>query len=95
MLLAKGWNIIKFLSSIKEQMGSAATWIVAIIGMIMFIVGIWLIAKGLMSQGRGQTNWVLAIVLLVLGALLGFGAGMALLTDFSNDTASVVNDLGK
>ena len=56
MLLAKGWNIIKFLSSIKEQMGSAATWIVAIIGMIMFIVGIWLIAKGSWSDKLGSCD---------------------------------------
>ena len=95
MSLEMGWNIIKFLQSVKNTIGSAAMWIVAIIGAIMFIVGIWLIAKGLMSQGRGQTNWVLAIVLLVLGALLGFGAGFGLLTDFANDTSSVVNELGQ
>ena len=95
MSLEMGWNIIKFLQTVKNTIGDAAMWIVAIIGAIMFIVGIWLIAKGLMSQGRGQTNWVLAIVLLVLGALLGFGAGFGLLTDFANNTADVVNDLGQ
>ena len=60
--------------------GNMNTWIgiaAVIAGLVMMLVGIVKVAKGLMSHGGGQVNWVTNILLLVIGGLLatsGFSA---------------------
>ena len=48
-----------------------------------------------MSSGRGQTNWVLNIVLFFIGGALAFGGGWGLVQGISQGGSDTLNDLGK
>ncbi len=67
--------------------GNMWTWvgsIAVIAGLIMMIAGIVKIAKGLMSHGQGQVNWVVNILLLVVGGIMVFG-GFGAISGFANN----------
>ena len=77
------------LSNFNKQMWSWIGTIAVIAGLIMMIAGIIKIAKGLMSHGQGQVNWVVNILLLVVGGLLVFGGFNAV----SGFAGNIGNDL--
>ena len=88
------WSISNFLNKLNSNLNSWGQVIVAIIG-VMVIVGVFLIAKGLMSQGRGQVNWFLAITLLLLGGCLAFASGWNWLKDVGTGAKNTLDDLGQ
>ena len=67
------WNANTFLNNVAKTLTSWGGVIMVIVGIIMIIVGIWKIASGLMSHGKQQVNWVINILLIVIGALFCFG----------------------
>ena len=89
-----GWSINKFLSNLNNSLFSWGKIIVTIVGVIMVLAGIFQIAKGLMSGGRSQTNWVLAIALFFLGGALAFTNGFAIVQSLGKGGAQTLNDLG-
>lgn len=67
------YALLKNAASSGQKIGSL---IVFVAGVLMVIAAVVFIAKGLMSQGRGQTNWALTIILLVVGGVfMSAGAG--------------------
>ena len=64
MLMA---SIGSFLNSMQKSLGNYGSIIVSIIGIAMVIVGIYQVAKNLISHGKGQTSWVTAIALIIIG----------------------------
>lgn len=85
-------------TNLLKNAGSAfQTWgkvIVFVIGTIMVIAAVFFIAKGLMSQGRGQTNWALTIILLILGGVfMATGAGgWSVLKNVTGTTTNTLNE---
>jgi hypothetical protein len=88
-------TISGFLEALGNQIQHWGARIVFVLGGVMMIAGIWFVAKGLMSQGRGQTNWALTIALIVLGGALmaSSGGGWNILNVFSNSSQSTLNSL--
>lgn len=77
---------------IKAFNNNLWNWIntIAIIaGLIMMLAGIIKIAKGLMSHGQGQVNWVINILLLVVGGLMTFG-GFSQVAGFAQNVGNDV-----
>lgn len=68
-------SIGQFLSSFQETLARYGSIATSIIGVAMVVVGIYQIAKGLMSGGKGQTNWVMTIALLLIGGALALTSG--------------------
>ena len=69
-----GWTFDNFVDNAKEKISSIGAGIVVLMGMIMLVVGAIKIGKGLMTHGQGQTNWVINILLIVVGGLfVAFG----------------------
>ncbi len=89
------WSINNFLTNLNTNLAAWGALLVVVIGLIMVIVAVVKIAKGLMSGGRAQTNWVLNILLFFLGGALAFGAGWGLVKDVSKGGSDTLNDLGK
>lgn len=63
------------------------------------IASVYFIAKGLMSQGRGQTNWALTFLLLIIGGAFmatsaGGATGWSLLEQISGGARQTIEDLG-
>jgi hypothetical protein len=93
--MASGWSIENFLTNLNKNLTAWGKLFVVVVGLVMVIVAIVKIAKGLMSGGRAQTNWVLNIVLFFVGGALAFGSGWGLVTDISKGGSDTLNDLGK
>ena len=89
-----GWSINGFLANLRDSLFSWGKIIVVIIGVTMVIVGVFNIAKGLMSGGRGQTNWVLNLALFFIGGAIAFTGGWGLVQAVADGGAKTLNDLG-
>ena len=89
------WSVTNFLNNVNSQLRSWGGVIVAIIGVIMVIVAIWNIGKGLMGGGRGQVNWVMNIILFLVGGALAFTGGWGLVESIADGGASTLNELGE
>lgn len=90
------WSINTFLNNLGQSMQQWGKFIVFAIGGAMVIGAAFFIAKGLMSQGRGQTNWALTILLLIIGGAFmasSFG-GWSLLQSISEGSKDTIEDLG-
>lgn len=90
-----GWSINNFLTNLNKNLNLWGGLLIVVVGLVMVIVAVVKIAKGLMSSGRGQTNWVLNIVLFFIGGALAFGGGWGLVQGISQGGSDTLNDLGK
>ena len=89
-----GWSVGNFLVNLNKSLFSWGKIIVVIIGVVMVVVGVFNIAKGLMSGGKAQTNWVLNLALFFIGGALAFGGGWGLVEQVSKGGSDTLNDLG-
>ncbi len=92
--MSTGWDMNVFLVNLKSQAASWGKVIIAIIGIVMVIVGVFQVAKGLILGSKTQTNWVTAIFLLLFGGALAFTGGWAMLEEFSHAGVQTFNELG-
>lgn len=97
IMLATNWELNTFLNKLGKTMQVWGQLIMIILGVAMLIAAAFFIAKGLMSQGRGQTNWALVILLLVIGGvfLAGGLGGWNTFVDISNGMNNTVQGLGQ
>lgn len=78
IVLSGGWDLTTFLGNATTQLKTWGGLLMVLLGVVMVIVAIWQISKGLISHGKTQTNWFVAIALLLLGgALAGLGGDAA------------------
>ena len=73
------WSVENVLSNVKGKLVQWGALIMMIVGVVMIIVAIFKIAQGLMSHGKTQVNWVINILLIIIGAI--FCAGSAFFTN--------------
>lgn len=67
----EGAKIRDILQSLANSLGTWGNIIVLILGIAMIIVGVYQLAKALISHGKGQPpNWFVIIGLLLIGGLL-------------------------
>ena len=77
-------GIGQFLASFQKTLAHYGSIVSSIIGIAMVVVAIYQIAKGLMSGGKGQTNWVMTIALLLIGGALALVGGWGTVGKFVN-----------
>ena len=90
------WSLNSFLQNFGDAAQVWGKYIVFAIGTFMVIAAAFFIGKGLTSQGRGQTNWALTILLLIIGGALMAtgGGGWKLLQNIANGSLTTINQLG-
>ena len=88
-------SITKFITALGDQLAIWGRLIVFAIGAVMIIVGIYQVAKNLMSAGRGQANWAVTLLLIVIGGTLmaAGGGGWSTLLTFGDDGANTLEGL--
>ena len=77
-------SIGQFLNSMQASLANYGSIIVSIIGIAMVIVGIYQVAKNLISHGKGQTSWVTAIALIIVGGAIALTGGWRMIGNFAN-----------
>lgn len=95
------WKLENVLGNTRELLITVGKLLMMIIGVVMIIVGIFKIAQGLISHGKTQVNWVINILLILIGAL--FCAGSIFFDtltsneddSFGGSLANELNELGQ
>lgn len=95
MPMIMDWDLSSFLKNATTTLGTWGSLLITLIGTVMLIWGVVQIAKGLMSHGRGQTNWAIAILLIIIGGALAGGAGWGLVKDIASGGERTIRDLGE
>lgn len=87
------WDLTSFLTNSTNQLQTWGGLVISLIGVIMIIAGVYQLAKGLMSQGRGQTNWAVVVLLIIVGGAFIAG-GWKLVSDIASGGEKTIRDLG-
>lgn len=93
MMPTLSWDIGTFLQNATKTIKQWGSYLIILIGVVLIIVSIWQIAKGLISHGKGQTNWAVAIIMLIIGGALMAG-GFGLVSTIASGGGQTINELG-
>lgn len=88
------WDLGSFFSNLALKGKEYGQYFVVFLGVILIIAGLYQIVKGLMSHGRGQTNWGIAAACILIG---GFMAGITSwdsIQNFTNMGSATIDTLG-
>lgn len=88
------WDLRTFLENSTQTLGEWAGLAVALIGIVMIFVSIWMIATGLMSHGKKQTNWAVALITLLFGGVLAAAGGFNFMKGVAEGGRKTMEDLG-
>lgn len=88
------WDITNFLTNSKSTLDKWFGLTVVIVGLIVLFVGVWMIASGLMSHGKKQTNWIIAILCLVIGGAMATTGGWDLVKTIGDGGKTTITELG-
>ncbi|WP_078598693.1 hypothetical protein [Evansella clarkii] len=89
-----GWDLRNFLENSFSTLGEWISLAVMILGIVAVGYAIWQITSGLMSQGKKQTNWAVAIILLLVGGTLSMTTGFQFVQDIAGGGRRTIEDLG-
>lgn len=92
---AGSWSISGLLTAARNSVAGYVQVIIVIIGVVMVGVGVYQFAKNLISHGKGQTNWVVTIMLIAVGGMLMLTGGWSVLESIGKGSQTTIDDLGK
>ena len=87
------WDLGSFLDNAGKTLETWAGYIIVIIGVVCVAVGVYKIASGLISHGKKQVNWPVAIILILLGGALLAG-GWYWVVGIAKGGQQTIEDLG-
>ena len=64
------FDIGKFFENLGTKSKEWAKWFIIFLGIVLIVWGIVNIVKAFISQGRGQTNWLMTIAMILVGGFL-------------------------
>lgn len=88
------WDLGNFLKNATSTLKGWGGLLIMLIGVVMVIVSVYKIASGLISHGKKQTNWAVAIILLILGGAFIAG-GWDFVSGIAKSGEKTINDLGE
>lgn len=88
------WDLGSFLQHATETLKQWGGYLIILIGVVMVVFSVYQIAKGLISHGKTQTNWAVAIILLVLGGAFMVG-GFQFVANIASGGRKTIEDLGQ
>ena len=90
---SSNWSIANFLTNATSAIQNWGSLVIILIGVVMIIVAVYQIAKGLISHGKTQTNWAVAILLLLIGGVFMAG-GFQFVANIAQGGKTTIEDLG-
>lgn len=86
-------SIGQMLNSFRDSLGSWVKIAIVIIGGVMLFMGIVQLAKNLISHGKGQTNWIVTMALILIGGVLMLSSGWDFISSFTSSTNTTLEDI--
>ncbi len=94
MGVACSWDLGSFLQNSKTTLQTWGGYLIMLIGVVMVIASVYMIAKGLITHGKGQpVSWPVAIILLILGGAFLTG-GWSFVNNIASGGQKTIEDLG-
>ena len=93
-MVLMAWDLGSFLQHSTETLKKWGGYLIILIGVVMVIASVYQIAKGLISHGKTQTNWAIAIILLILGGAFMVG-GFSFVSNIASGGRKTIEDLGQ
>lgn len=98
ILAAKKGGSGSITNILKSASDTASTWgryFLVVLGIVMVIYGVYQIGKGMMSGGRGQTNWAMAIGCIILGGALAVNGGWKFVVNIAQGSGNELNEMSQ
>ena len=90
-----GFDIGCFFQTLGDKSKEWARWFIVFLGVVLIVWGIVNIVKAFISQGRGQTNWLMTIAMILVGGFLCAIQGFDEILDFTNIGAETIKQMGE
>lgn len=84
-----------FLKALQANLATYGAIIISLVGVAMLIVGIYQVAKNLISHGKGQTNWVVTFALIIVGGAFAVSGGWKMLGHFASMGKDTMDKMGQ
>lgn len=92
-VLPMEWDLTSFLTSATKTIKGWGSLIMILAGVVLVIVAAVKIVVALVNHGKTQTNWLINIIMLVVGGVLGVG-GWGLVSSIAGGGATTIRQLG-
>lgn len=87
------WDLGSFLQNATSTLKTWGGYLIILIGVVMVVWSVVMIARGLISHGKTQTSWPVAIILLILGGAFMVG-GFSFVSNIAAGGKHTIEDLG-
>lgn len=87
------WDLGSFLQNATSTLKTWGGYLIILIGVVMVVWSVVMIARGLISHGKTQTSWPVAIILLILGGAFMVG-GFSFVSNIASGGKQTIEDLG-
>lgn len=87
------WDLGSFLQNATSTLKTWGGYLIILIGVVMVVWSVVMIARGLISHGKTQTSWPVAIILLILGGAFMVG-GFSFVSNIAAGGKQTIEDLG-
>lgn len=87
------WDLGSFLQNATSTLKKWGGYLIILIGVVMVVWSVVMIARGLISHGKTQVSWPVAIILLILGGAFMAG-GFSFVEKIASGGKQTIEDLG-
>lgn len=87
------WDLGSFLQNATSTLKTWGSYLIILIGVVMVVWSVVMIARGLISHGKTQVSWPVAIILLILGGAFMVG-GFSFVSNIASGGKQTIEDLG-
>lgn len=88
------WDFRTFLTNSATTLEAWANAGFIVIGIVCLVVGVVMLVKNLMMHGKGQSNWIVTIGLMLVGGVLVGSSAYNFIKDIAMSSKDTINDLG-
>lgn len=93
MCTPAAWDLGSFLQNSTKTLKTWGGYLIILIGVVMVVWSVVMIARGLISHGKTQISWPVAVILLILGGAFMVG-GFSFVSNIASGGKQTIEDLG-
>ena len=91
---SSNWELGTFLQNATSTLQKWGGYFIILVGVVMILFAVYQIASGFISHGKKQTNWFIAVALLLVGGAFSVG-GYSFVANIAAGGKETIENLGK